>query len=199
MKKYLVTILVLLSMLIVQVGTVAAASMASGTVSLVSVSHGFKGPIFTFTVSGDFSKKDLKGAVHVQGGADYGLHCAQKDDTTVTCTTSDKVSGVNVSVTFGGSTFWTYVPEAPSEPIQYCYSIWDWWYFTDNQWTDFGSHCQDTPATQGDVIIYEVPDPNGSFESWAEFYENDVSSYCPSPVPYNGPAYYFPGCPDTPF
>ena len=123
MKKYLVTSLVLLSMLIVQVGTVAAAPMASGTVSLVSVSHGFKGPIFTFTVSGDFSKKDLKGAVHVQGGSDYGLHCAQKDDTTVTCTTSDKVSGVNVSVTFGGSTFWTYVPEAPSEPIQYCYSI----------------------------------------------------------------------------
>src|SRR5687767_15800613 len=113
MKKYFITILVLLSMLIIQVGIVGAAPMASGTVSLVSVSHGFKGPIFTFEVSGDFSKKELKGAVHVQGGADYGLHCGQVDDSTVTCTTSDKVSAVNVSVTFGGSTFWVFVPSAP--------------------------------------------------------------------------------------
>ena len=60
MKKYLLTILVLLSMLIIQVGTVAAAPMASGTVMLVSVDHGLKGPIFTFTVSGHFSKKQLK-------------------------------------------------------------------------------------------------------------------------------------------
>ena len=202
MKKYLVTILVLLSMLIIQVSTVAAAPMASGTVSLVSVSHGFKGPIFTFTVSGDFSKKELKGTVHVQGGADYGLHCAQKDDTTVTCTTSDKVSGVNVSVTFGGSTFWTYVPEAPTltpdlAPTEYCYSIWDWWDFTDNEWTDFGPYCQDTPAEEGDIIFYTVPDPNGSFEFPSMFLEENIfEGYCDA---WAGSAYYYPGCPDEPF
>jgi hypothetical protein len=79
----------------------------------------------------------------------------------------------------------------------YCYSIWDWWDFTNYEWTDFGPHCQDEPAAAGNLITYLVPDPNGSFESSpVEFYEDDVSGYCFDPVPYYGPAYYFPGCPE---
>lgn len=162
MKKYLITILALLAMLIIQVGTVAAAApMASGTVTLVSVGHGFKGPIFTFSVSGDFSKKELKGTVHVQGGADYGLHCGQVDDTKVTCTTSDKVSGVNISVTFGGSTFWTYVPGAPTE--QFCYNVYD--FDLDYVWQSYGTHCQNTPAQYGDVIPWYNPDWDDSYDA----------------------------------
>jgi len=162
MKKFIITILVLLSMMIIQVGTVAAAPMASGTVLLVSIAHGFKGPIFTFTISGDFSKKELKGTVHVQGGADYGLHCGQVDDTKITCTTSDKVSGVNVSVTFGGSTFWVFVPGAPVEQTEYCYNVYD--YDLDYVWQSYGTHCQDSPAQYGDEIPWYNPD-------WDDYYD----------------------------
>jgi len=36
----------------------------------------------------------------------------------------------------------------------------------------------------------------GSFESDpVEFFDEDISGNCDPPVPYNGPAYYFPGCP----
>ncbi len=190
MKKYLVTILVLLSMLIIQVRTVAAAPMASGTVLLVSVGHGFKGPIFTFTVSDDFSKKQLKGTVHVQGGADYGLHCAQQNDTTVTCTTSDKVSSVNVSVTFGGSTFWTYVPGAPTP---FCYDIYDWdLEFPPASWVNYGTNCQESRAHSGDMITCYNPE-------WGPTYNYEFLSGSPECFVFPlsnqpGDAYYYPYC-----
>jgi hypothetical protein len=191
MKKYLLTILVLLSMLIIQVGAVAAAPMASGTVMLVGVAHGFKGPIFTFTVSGDFSKKQLKGTVHVQGGADYGLHCAQKGDTTVTCTTSDKVSSVNVSITFGGSTFWTYVPGAPTP---FCYDVYDWDLegFPPTSWVNYGTNCQKSPAHYGDIITWYNP-------GWGYTYDYEFLPESPACVflPLSnqpGDAYYYQNC-----
>jgi len=194
MKRSLFTILILLSMFIMPV-SVAAAPMSSKSAILMSVEYvPQKGPVFTFTVSGKFSRSNLKGTLHVNGGANYGLFCTQVDETTVKCNTSQKVSGVNVSLSWGGYTFWTYVPEAPAP--QYCYHVWDWWEFTENQWTDFGPHCQGAPANEGDIITYTVPGPDGNFDSWAQFYEEDVSDYCPSPVPYDGPAYYFPICPD---
>jgi hypothetical protein len=180
MKKYIITILVLLSMLIIQVGAVAAAPMASGTVLLVSVGHGFKGPIFTFTVSGHFSKKQLKGTVHIQGGADYGLHCAQQNDTTVTCTTSDKVSSVNVSVTFGGSTFWTYVPGAPTK--QFCYNVYD--YDLDYIWQSYGTHCQNAPAQYGDEIPWYNPD-------WDDYYNAEFLPVGPLCSGIVEDAYYY--------
>lgn len=202
MKKYLITILVLLAMLVIQVGSVAAA----GTATLVSVEYGYKGPIFTFSVSGKFSRAELKGSLHVENGADYSLHCTQVDETTVKCTTSDKVAGVNVVVTWGGSTFWAYVPKAPPPPApvlvsdsisdpdtiptEYCYSIWDYWFFTNWEWVDFGPHCQDTSASEGDVILYTVPDPDGSFEAPVVFLNEG-----PECATY-GPAYYWPWCPE---
>ena len=191
MNKALFTGLFLLILLVSLAGTAAAAPLSSKTAALVSAEYGNKGPIFTFTVTGKFSKAELKGSVHIQGGGGYGLFCTQVDETTVVCTTSKDVAGVNVSLSWGGFKFWVYVPNGRP----YCYRIWDWWDFTNDQWTDFGPYCQDTPAAEGDMISYTVPDPNGSYESWAVFYREDVSDYCPSPVPYDGPAYYFPSCP----
>jgi len=191
MKKYLIAILVVLTMFVAQVGIVAAAPMAEGTVTLAGVQYvAGKGPVFTFNVNGKFSKADLKGSLHVENGADYTLHCTQVDEDTVTCNVSQKVSGVNAVVTWGGSTFWVYVPEAPtvSTPAQteYCYSIWDYWEFTDGEWADFGPHCQDAPANEGDEITYTVPDPGGSFEAWVEFFSTP-----PGCAPSNGSAYYY--------
>jgi hypothetical protein len=191
MKKYLFTLLAVLSMLAMRVGTAAA---ASANIRLVGVEHGSKGPVFTFSVDGKFSKGELKGSLHVENGGDYSLYCTQVDEHTVTCTTSDKVSGVNVVITWGGSTFWAFVPVArapivPEGPTQYCYSIWDYWEFTDGEWMDFGPYCQDTPAQQGDEITYTVPDPDGSFEFPSWFLEDGI---CPFwDVPNHGAGYYF--------
>jgi len=68
MKRHLFTILILLSMLVMPI-EVAAAPMASGTATLVSVEYvPGKGPVFIFTVSGKFSRSNLKGSLHVEGG-----------------------------------------------------------------------------------------------------------------------------------
>lgn len=191
MKKYLLTTLVVLAMLAMFAGPAAAA----GNVTLVSVAYvPGKGPVFTFEVSGDYSKADLIGALQVNGGGNFKLYCQQLDKDTVTCTVSKKAAGHDVTVSFGGQMFWTKVPGAKTK-IQYCYSIWDWWDFTNSEWTDFGPYCQDEPAQAGDWITYTVPDPNGSFESEVEFWDTDVSTFCDPPVPYNGPAYYYPYCP----
>ena len=101
MKKYLLTIVIVLSMLVMIVGTAAAAPQAAGTASLVSVEYvPGKGPVFTFSVEGKFSKAELKGSVQAPAG-DFGLHCSQSGDT-VRCTTSKKVAGQNVVVSWGG-------------------------------------------------------------------------------------------------
>ncbi len=153
MKKYLFTILVLWLMLVILVETAAAAPTASGVVTLVGVEHGYKGPIFTFSTSGKFSKAELKGSVHVQGGVDYGLYCTQVDETIVKCTTSKEVSGVNVSLSWGGSTFWTFVPNAPP---QFCYDMIDWTPAMDD-WQLYGQNCQRTPANYGDSFVWDNP------------------------------------------
>src|SRR5262245_11669622 len=74
MKNYILIILVVIAMLGMQVGTAAA---ASSSITLISVEHGYQGPVFTFRVSGEFSKAELKGFLHVENGADYDLYCKQ--------------------------------------------------------------------------------------------------------------------------
>ena len=190
MKKHLFTILAVLSILAMRVGTAAA---ASASITLVSVEHGYKGPVFTFSVSGKFTKAELKGSLHVENGADYTLHCTQVDETTVKCTTSDKVSGVNVVVTWGGSTFWTSVPEAP--PV-YCYDVYDWTLPPPpfGAWVNYGTYCQNSPANYGDIIIWYNP-------GWEETYpyiflpESPTGEWCSFYQP--GDAYYFPFCPPS--
>ena len=68
------------------IGTAAAVPQGAGTATLVSVQYvPGKGPVFTFSVSGKFSKANLKGSLHVKGGADYDLYCTQVDKSTVKC------------------------------------------------------------------------------------------------------------------
>ena len=90
--------LVVLSMSLMLVCTAAAAPQGAGTATLVSVQYvPGKGPVFTFSVSGKFSKANLKGLLHVEVGADYDLYCTQVDKSTVKCSASAQISGVNVS------------------------------------------------------------------------------------------------------
>ena len=184
MKKYLVAILVVLTMLVAQVGIVAAAPMADGIVTFAGVQYvAGKGPVFTFKVSGKFSKAQLKGSLHVENGADFTLHCTQVDAKTVTCNVSQKVSGVNAVVTWGGATFWVYVPEAPTVQSEYCYNVYD--YDLDYVWQSYGTHCQGVPAQFGDMIPWYNPD-------WDDYY--DAIFYWEGPI-CSGiveDAYYYP-------
>ena len=165
MKQRLEIILVVLSLLVALVG-VAAAPMAAGTIRLAGVQYvPQKGPVFTFQVTGKFPRSALKGTLKVQGGGSYTLHCTQVDETTVKCTGPQKVGAVNASVTFGGSTFWVFVPGAPQEPEQYCYNIYDWDIddvFAD--WKGYGTHCQITPAEYGELINWYNPDYEEAFD-----------------------------------
>jgi len=198
MKYRFSIVLIVLSLLLALV-SVAAAPMPSGRVTLIGVNTvPGKGVVFTFHVDGNYSKSELKGSVRM-GGVTYGLDCVQVDESTVKCTANKAIAGANVAVSWGGSTFWTDVPNLPTpltQTSQYCYSIWDYYDFTDMEWTDFGPHCQDEPAQAFDEIEYTTEGPDGTYEGWAEFYDVDVSGECESPVPYNGPAYYFPYCPE---
>src|SRR6266700_2215534 len=124
MKKHLIVIVVVFAMLAMFTGTAAAAPLTSGSVTLVSVIFvPGKGPVFTFHVSGHYSKEDLKGAVQVLGGKDFSLYCVQVDSDTVTCTVSKAAANHDVVVTWGGTTFSTHTP---ADPHLNCYGIWDW-------------------------------------------------------------------------
>jgi hypothetical protein len=80
------------------------------------------------------------------------------------------------------------VRPSATESVQYCYNVWD--YPTDDfedNWMNYGPHCQDEPAQVGDEIQTEY-----SPGSWAtDIYTNsgpDLSE-C---VPDFGPGYYYP-------
>ena len=186
MKKLFLTTLFLLSFLVSLVGSAAAAPLSSGSITLLSVEYvPGKGPVFTFSVSGHFSKSDLKGFVHVENGEDYDLSCTQVDETTVKCGVSKKVAGTSVALTWGGSTFWTSVPNAP----EYCYNVYDWDFGTPpSEWVNYGTYCQETQAQYGDFIIWDNP----SWDIWPYEFLPESPDSCPFYHP--GDAYYFPAC-----
>lgn len=184
MKKVLYTTLVLLAMLFSAVGTAAAAPMAAGTVTLIGAGYvEGKGVVFTFHVDGKVSRSAMKGSVHVDGGGNYGLDCVQQDSDTIKCTAPKAVAGNNVSVTWGGSTFWTHVAGIPDP--QYCYSVYD--YDMEGVWQDYGPYCQDTPAEYADWIEFYNEDWEDSYDYWFLPEGPECSGK-------SGDAYYFLGC-----
>jgi hypothetical protein len=191
MNKPFSLLLVVLSLLVVLAG-VAAAPMEVRTVKLISVEYvPHKGPVFTFEVNGQVSRSDMRGALIVQGGGNYVLHCTKVGENTVKCNGSQKVSDVNVTVTFGGSTFWTYVPGAPelvetlTAETGYCYTIYD--YDMEFVWQPYGTHCQEIPAAYDDVITYYNP-------VWEDEYDVVFMPAGPVCSGIFGDAYYYPLC-----
>lgn len=200
MQRLLYTALFLFAMLISLVGTAGAAPLASRSATLVNVMYTEKGPVFTFDVSDKFSRSELNGSLEVQGGGKYGLYCTQVDEDTVACNTSKEVSGVNVSLSWGGFIFWTYVPEAPSSShspsgptspsgppssSQYCYTVYD--FGLENTWQSYGTTCQNSPAEYGDEIPWYSPD-------WDEEYDAVFAPMGPICSEIYEDAYYYPAC-----
>lgn len=207
MNRVLLTGLLLASMLVATTGSVLAGS----ALELISVTNGGGGPAFTFRVSGEFSPSQLKGSGQVSGGEGFPLHCARQDETTVICHAPKKISGQSVSVTFGGATFWTDVPQPQlgggGGNSQYCYSLWanikgtsvsaDNIYIggvlvaqsaavnntVNLSYQDFGPICQDAPANEHDIVILDI---GGGYQTYG-FFDPSPASFC---SPDHGSAYY---------
>lgn len=198
MKHRVSTVLIVLSLLLALV-SVAAAPKASGSATLIGAGYvAGKGVVFTFHIDGKFSNSDLKGSVFVDGGGKYGLDCVKVDSETVKCTAPKAVAGHDVTVMWGGSTFWTHVAGIPDPSTGYCYGVWSYWTPEEfeNGWRDFGPHCQDAPAQDGDPFTYTVPDgtypwQEGSIEEEVIFFEDP--SACEY-MPNHGAAYYYDYC-----
>ncbi len=189
MKKSLFSILIVLCLLAMFVGTVNAAPLANVTATLKGVVYvPGKGPVFTFEVSGVLPNGFHVGSLHVNGGGDYTIHCKQLDAETVKCTAPKKVADVNVVIYWSGFTFWTYVPPAPV----FCYSVYDWdnpGGITHTSWVKYGDHCQETRANYGDYIYWYNPGWGSSYG----YYFAPGSPACP--WEHIGDGYYYPGCP----
>lgn len=206
MKKIIWTILLVILFVTVNTG----AAWAGSAIELISVTNNGGGPSFTFRVSGEFSPSQLKGSGHINGGDDFEMDCVQKDETTVVCHAPAKAGGQGTSVTFGGSTFWTNVPEqriaSGGGSTQYCYGVWanklavdvkitsyysngnpesidytpPW---TNYGWQDYGPHCQDEPGVPLSAYDYFILDTSNG-KTFVAFWN---SAFCGSD---HGPAYY---------
>lgn len=184
MKKVLFVVLAICAM----IATVAAAPMPA-SVTLVGVSNGGGGPMFTFRVDGPVNL--YNGVIHSVEGeyqGDFPLSCKQEDETTVICHATKKLSGDWVTVEFGGSRFWVAIPDAP-ETISYCYNYYkpaphltkaDVGPMAGLVWTEVANICQDTPAANGDIKEYDARD--------YKFYEDGLKDYQDNNP---GPAYYY--------
>lgn len=185
MKKYLVTILVVLSMLTMFVGTVGAAPSSIKLLESVWTGGGVK---FTFEITGDIEGGGwLLGNVSWADGS-VKMTCNQ-EGSTVTCMAPKSVADKNIIVTFQGSSFYTYVKSR-----SFCYDVYDWPLDESTTWVNYGSVCQDAPADYGDLIEWYNPD-------WDETFPYEFLPESPTPCifdPVMGDAYYFPGCPATP-
>ncbi len=173
--------------LLVFLTSLAAAPLAGSAISLVEVrTDPAGGVIFIFNVSGEFSNSELKGFVEVQSeDANYDLHCTQKDDTTVHCTTSRKTAGKNVVVTFGGTTFFTFVPE--TRPI--CYPVYDYGFDNPSVWQLIGHNCQSESAQNGDMINFY------NDYGWDQWYDYEYMDPSTLECVNFGAGYYYPFCP----
>lgn len=210
MKKAVFTALLVFSMLLVNTG----AAFAGSALELISVTNGGGGPTFTFRVSGGFSPGQLKGSGQVSGGEGFPLHCAQQDETTVICHAPRKISGQSVSVTFGGATFWTDVPQPQlgggGGNSQYCYGAWANNLFSSvtvtygpngdpssitslngqsSGWQDYGPICQDELGVAAPTVGYDhfiLDTSNG--KAFLLFYNSGLCGQ------NHGPAYYAVTC-----
>lgn len=191
-QKSFISVIILIALLAITTGS----ALADGVVTGMTASR--TGALtLTFTVTGYLSSAQLNdGYVQVQGGDSYKLNCVQKDEFTVICHAPGKIAS-GVTVGFGGSTFWVEKEDMPEKhvPAQYCYEVWDWFPENNYAWVDVGPLCQDAPANDGDKVDYYVAQYN--YTETVQFIAWDVSGECPDPVPYVGPAYYYPFCPGS--
>lgn len=169
MRKFLLSIFVLLSLLAITAG----AALADGVVTGMSVAR-TGGTAFTFTVTGFLSQSQLAGGYVLANGESFPLHCNQVDEFTVVCHAPAKING-GVTVGFGGSTFWVEAEDMPEphhgggQPTQYCYGVYDLYNNEeDREWFQYGEICMDSPAVAGDE--YVTDNYYQGWEDWTYYF-----------------------------
>ncbi len=184
----LIVILTLLAMLLAFPTTRVAAKSDQASITLISAQYiPGKGVVYKFQVKGDFNSFD--GVVTIDGKT-VKLSCAMNEFGDLVCMGDKSLKeymGHFVTATVNGFTSGGVIRDTAS---QYCYSIWDYWGFTENQWAFMGTHCQDNPAAPGDYIQYTVPDPNGTFPGDAWFFDSGIDACAPE----FGSGYYWDSC-----
>lgn len=182
MKKILVSVLVLLSMLMMFVGTVAAAPQMGVTFQGGTwTGHGVN---FKFKVDESIDNGNLSATVTWEGGG-ANMTCVQKGDI-VTCTGPKTAADKNIVVSFKGLSYSTYV-----KSHSFCYGVYDWPLDSSTGWVNYGSYCQDTAPNYGDWIFWYNAD-------WDATFPYEFMPESPTPCifdPEYGDAYYYPGCP----
>lgn len=159
MKKLLFTFITLFSLLVMTTSVVLAAPVTDGYLELREVRNDPNGSvIFVFDVIGEFSKVDFKGSFLTFGDNRFPLDC-NLDGSVLQCTTSRATGGQYVTLNIGGFIFWTRVPERSigdtSSSGEYCYPVMDLVEGSEGEeWEQFDTHCQDTPANYGDTLLY---------------------------------------------
>lgn len=185
MKKYLFTLLVVISLLTLFTGAVGAAPQMS--VSFLEAFWTGYGVNFKFKVSESLGDGWLSATVSWDGGK-VDMTCVQEEDI-VTCTGPKIVADKNIVVSFQGMTFTTFVQSHP-----FCFSVYDWNYPSPyTQWVEYGTHCQDVPAGSGDLIDWYNP-----VWDWTYTYEYMPGSPACFAEDIKGDAFYYPDCPNIP-
>ncbi|MCX6067683.1 MAG: hypothetical protein NT121_18325 [Chloroflexi bacterium] len=112
MKKSLLTIVVLISILSVLFATAGTSSYRR--VNLVSTKYvAGKGVVLIFNVSGKFTTAELLGGSISINHVTYGLHCHEKDDSHIICELPGKLNqfhGVKATGSLAGYGFTTTIP-----------------------------------------------------------------------------------------
>ncbi|MBK6644652.1 MAG: hypothetical protein IPG44_02690 [Anaerolineales bacterium] len=189
MKKFSIVFLALIALLAFTVSPVLA---ASGILILREARNDPSGGvIFVFEYTGDFSEADFKGGSAMLNGQYYPLDCnIVEGEGLVQCTASRALAGGLVQVFLAGSIFWDKVPEGGRGG--YCYDVYD--FPAEGQpaaWTFQGEHCQDEPASQGDMINFYSP----FWESYYDYYfeANGLEWLYGDPSTNPGEGYYYEG------
>ena len=193
MKKALFTLITLLSLLVLTTGTVLAAPLADGYLTLREVRNDVNGDvIFVFDIVGEFSKSDFKNGFVFFADEKFPMGC-HLEGSVLQCTTSRATAGQYVTVNIGGFIFWAFVPERgsaeASESSEYCYGVYDVYYDESSEthsWQQFATHCQDVPANYGD-LLEDYVNPDLGFPSDYEFLPNSPQCYA---NPVVGDVYY---------
>lgn len=188
MKKFASVVLALVALLAFAVSPVLA---ASGVLTLRETRNDRGGGvIFIFEYTGDFTGADFDGGSVLMNGQYYPLDCNIAEGVgEVWCTASRALAGEQVQVFLAGSTFWDKVPER-SGFGGICYNVFD--DPTEGQpdaWIFQGEHCQEEPASQGDMITFYSP-------YWASYYDyffeaNGLEWNSGGPSTNPGEGYYY--------
>jgi hypothetical protein len=176
MKKIASVVLALIALFAL---TVTPALAASGQLFLRETRNDRGGGvIFIFEYTGDFTDADFEGGSVLYNGQYYPLDCNIAEGVgEVWCTASRALAGHQVQVFLAGFIFWDKVPEGGRGFGQICYEVWYWDTASNNDgldwYLDATSHCQDAPASYGDVIFLTAP-PYTWTDNYYFWYESDT-------------------------